>query len=364
MQQAKTTEYKDALDQIVENTIEFQDDNGNMVILYEDIIRRAYAPADITEKEWKEFVFIVEKQRLDPTLYEVYCAKIQGKMMPIVSYRTYLKRALASKKLVKHPNVKLIKGDEQNKDTWVAVFTTKREGMDDDFVWEVPYTEAGYMLTRDGRKPRGGMWNVQPGFQLKVRAFVQGLRIICADIVGALPHVIEEIQSEDSEDTIRDKPETRSPEIKNLPKNEPDDPETKLEKDEIKTKALNGYPIKINSFDTLEALEAWIKTQKIIERHPYKDDILAMIETRRQALTPKVEEPAINRADKISKIIALTNEKRADVESYINDDMLATDPVIVELLAGNADAVPQFKRDLGAYLASVNDATEYDQQSE
>lgn len=74
MEKEKTFEHKEALDQVLENTIEFQDDNGNLVVLQKDIIRRAYAPSDITEKEWQEFIFIVEKQRLDPTLYEVYCA--------------------------------------------------------------------------------------------------------------------------------------------------------------------------------------------------------------------------------------------------------------------------------------------------
>jgi hypothetical protein len=273
-----------------------------------------------------------------------------------VSYRTYLKRALASGKLAKHPNVKLVKGDEKNKDTWVAIFKTKRIGMDDDFEWEVPFTEAGYMLTRDGRKPRGGMWNVQPGFQLKVRAFVQGLRIVCADIVGGLPYVIEEIQSEESEETIKNKNTSIQTED-----NKPSDEEKQADKssadrknggDDSKVKALEGFQARINSFDNLAGLEIWVKSQKIIEKHPYKDDILSMIEIRKKELIPS--EPENTRASTINQIVNKTGKSFGDVNSYVSDEML-TSGLIAAVLSGEKGAIDDFNEGLSSFLATQNE---------
>lgn len=132
-----------------------------------------------------------------------------------------------------------------------------------------------------------------------------------------------------------------------------------------KKQALDHIKSKFATLITLEEIDKWVSEQTNLSTSKIRKEIEALVEERKKALTPK-EEPKVNRTELINKIVGLTNEKVADVNNYISDEMLASDTLVLELLAGNADAIPQFKRDLHEYLASVNDAQEatYEQQAE
>ncbi len=351
MQQEKTVEYKDQLDAIIERTIRFNDSQGHVVILGADATRRQYAPT-ATDAEWEQFKDTIEANGLDPRRKEVYFQKYETKdgsrVSIVTSYLVYSARAFKSGKIKSISAPKVLK-PKPEMDSWIGEIEIERTDIEGKITWQTPMKEVN---------KHQSIWNIMPEFMLKKNTFAQGLRFYLPDVIGGLPYLQEEITSGMSETDISES---------NIPIENKIEPSTEEQAnlEEEKQKALDSISDKISGFDTIEKLDAWVKKQTKLEASTLRNDILKMIEDRRQALTPQ-REPKVNRTEQINKIVAITNEKVADVNSYVSDEMLASDTMILELLAGNAEAVPDFKRNLHEYLQSVNDQPEatYEQQPE
>ncbi len=119
-------------------------------------------------------------------------------------------------------------------------------------------------------------------------------------------------------------------------------------------------------FDKGKNKTLWIKKEQPSIKKPDQTKIEKQKTEKPKAVEPEGEKPTIDRTGLLNKLVGIANESFANVNSYISDKMLASDPLILELLAGNADAIPIFKRDLYEYLQSVNDVQEatYEQQPE
>ncbi|MDD5353230.1 MAG: hypothetical protein PHS93_08740 [Candidatus Omnitrophica bacterium] len=367
MQQAKTTEYKDIelLDDIMESTIRFMDENKNPVSYKARDIFKAYCPSKATPAQLLEFKMKVEALGLDPCRGEVWMSifdeyefkdgkkiKIGEKVVILTNYMVYVKRAWASEKM---DTFKIdIEKPSKDPQTWTAKFMGRRKGMSEPFETPpIPVSELN--------KQRN-VWNISPTVMTVVRMTSLGLRWMMADVLGGMPYTVEEMQSglteTGSEHKIEDSvdEETQAEIEKEL-----------AEKERVKKEYLFNLKDAIGKLDSIEKVEAfYLEHKKEYDQSAMKIDIIKLFADRKQALISKAEEPKISRTELINKIVAITNEKVADVNSYVSDEMLASDTMILELLAGNAEAVPDFKRNLHEYLQSVNDQPEatYEQQPE
>lgn len=367
--QQKTTEYKDTelLDDIMESTIKFIDENKNPVTYKARDIFKAYCPSKATPAQLLEFKMKVEALGLDPCRGEVWMSifdeyegtgnnrkKIGEKVVILTNYMVYVKRAWGSGKM----DTFKIEIEKPSKDpqTWRAKFIGKRKEMTESF--ETPPIPVSELI-----KPRG-VWNISPTVMTIVRMTSLGLRWMMADVLGGMPYTVEEMQgglaeSQKSEYKIEDTVDEKTQvEI-----------EIELaEKERVKNEFLEKLRVAAGMQDSVEKLNSfYLEQKKEYEQSSLRADILKIFADRKKALTLLVEpEPeGKSRAEIVNKLIAITNENRADVNSYVSDEMLASDMVVTEMLAGNADAITQFKRDLHEYLQSVNtEEAEYEQQPE
>ena len=319
------------LDEILKDTITFYDSNKNEIALNAHATRRQYAP-DATDSEWEQFVDTIEANGLDPRRKEVYFLKYKSrdggaKVAVVTGYQVYIARALASGKLKKLSSPRVIKPEENDVDTWYGVIDIWRTDMSEMETWKTPMREVN---------KHQALWEKMPEFMLGKNTATQCLRFHLADVLGGLPYIAEEITSTESEIETQGIPQET--------KIEPSTDEAE-KKAMAKVEALKSYQKKADGCETLEALESWYTKIKATPKYPtseLKNDIDRMYHNRRYDLTTL-------------KLEALTGISVFDIREFMNEDVDASS-IVAEAIAGNVDAIKQFKDNISSYLDSVSSA--------
>ena len=302
--------------------------NGTELRYIETEIKRQYAP-NATPEEWWLYKMTAQHLGLDPIRKEIYFTKYNTKDGPrtaiITAYQVYLQRVQASG-LQESWNVKVVKPNETDVDSWIGIFTGKRSDWEKEFVWEVPMREVN---------KRQALWNIMPEFQLKKNTISQGLRMLYPEIIGGLIYTAEELTSETSEALIEGNPpytQTIQPDISE---------QAKL--DQEKLASIEKMRIAINGRKSIAELEKWHESQKAkLETSLIKNEIIEIYQARLIEL-------------QIETITKATELDAQDVDNYFNINGCRDMTMLDEALAGNAEAIAGIKKAIvefnEAYLA-------------
>lgn len=339
---------KTLLDEILEQTINFTDENNQPVKLRAGDVYRAYCPAKATPEQLLEFKMKVEALGLDPRRSEVWMSimderekqgdkyvKVGEKVVILTNYMVYLKRAWASGKLDWF-HVEIEKPNETNTDTWKAKFTGQRIGATKQF-------ETDWIPVRELNKKRN-VWNVMPTVMTQVRMTALGLRWMMADVLGAMPYTAEEMTGGLAE--IDD----RSLRIENFETDEKQKADMEREReslDQEKQKALDKIRAelaKANTRDEIEKRLAKTKLSDKFKQSAMKDDILAVYRERIEQIDN--EQANLN----IATISTKTKMTYNEVEEWYNAIGHLIDVPTAELLEGNDDAIATVKGNIIDFL--------------
>ena len=319
------------LDEILEATIKFKDDQGNDIAIKGSDLR-IYCPKGATYEQINEFKMKVEALGLDPRRGDVYMALFKDKdgreqVTILTNYLVYLRRAWASKKLDTF-KVIINKPNENSPDTWTAKFTGKRKDSTQEFETpEIPVSEIN---------KKRNLWNIMPTVMTTVRMATFGLRWMLTDVLGGMPYIAEEIEPENETLNEVSQKQKSGEKAEKLP--EPDI--NKLSQNG--NPKITGWKTKIEGFLTIKELSDWAKTtQKSIDKSGFKDEIDVMIESRRKY------------------IIVITLSKVMNIDQQIIADFLDVakpeETVINEVMTGDVDAITELAKMIENFKARQNE---------
>ena len=311
------------LDEILEATVKFKDDQGNDIAIKGSDLR-IYCPKGATYEQINEFKMKVEALGLDPRRGDVYMALFKDKdgkeqVTILTNYQVYLRRAWASKKLDTYKII-INKPNENSPDTWTAKFIGRRTDSTQEFETpEIPVTEFN---------KKRNLWNIMPTVMVTVRMITFGLRWMLTDVLGGMPYIAEELESEESH--IESQRQADKPV---LPKADPEALK--------KMKVIEGVFKAIDKNKTIAELDAWLaKNVEKIGKSPNKDAYEEHIKFHEFNLT-------------IAFIAEKTGLGLVDVQKWYTELEHNQNKALDALLVGDNDAIAQIRAEISDYMRSL-----------
>jgi hypothetical protein len=314
------------LEEILEATVRFKDDQGNDISIKGHDLK-IYCPKNATYEQINEFKLKVEALGLDPRRGDAYMTLFKDKdgrvtVTILTNYQVYLRRAWASGKLDTF-KVVINKPNENNPDTWTAKFIGNRTDSTKDFETpEIPMIEIN---------KKRNLWNIMPTVMATVRMTTFGLRWMLTDVLGGMPYIAEEFDTEAESTTQTQKTTTNQTE---KPK------ETNGDLDTLFAKAKS----QIDENLTVATLDEWQKKNaKNITKSPNKDRIETYITQKRFDMT-------------IETLAKLTTYDPQIIAGYLGTNPEQT--AINDCVRGDSDAIKEVTEYLANYKASVDTQTD------
>lgn len=139
-----------------------------------------------TEKAKFMFVAVCQEWGLNPLKRQIHAATIRGKLVPIVGYEFYIRRAEMSGRLVgwTTDETGAIDHTDWRKSTYAVTVTIHRRDWVVPFRWTAYY--AGSVGLKEGRPNE--MWSKNGWFQTAKCAISQGFRLAFPDELSGVPY--------------------------------------------------------------------------------------------------------------------------------------------------------------------------------
>ena len=150
--------------------------------------------AKLNEAQKKLFVTVAHQMQLNPLKREIHAVEMGGKLVPVVGYEVYIKRAEATGRLESwkvEESGTVIQGDLKGSDYKVTLIV-KRKDHPEVFRWVARYAECVGMTSSGPNS----MWKKRPYFMTQKCAIGQGFRLAFPEILLDMPYTEAEIEGQ------------------------------------------------------------------------------------------------------------------------------------------------------------------------